>query len=364
MFRLLKKITVQVIVGANVVSLLLMFAVGYSGYVVPDQHPNVANVGLFYPFMLIVNLGFFFFWLFVSKKKLWIPIVGFLACAVPTRHYFPVNLPSTPPDGAIKVLSYNTFNLGHDSLDAEGDNKALKYVRDCDADIACLQETYFSNADYKKKAFDKLLSAYAYRDTVKFGEKDGCTCLASKFPIIRKSKIPVESKSNGIALFWLNVDGDTVLVVNCHLESYRIPTKERDEYTAILDHPEDREQVRREGMKMMSFLVEGVAVRARQVRQLDEFLSRHSHESIILCGDFNDHPLSYTHRLVNSHLTDCFTKTGNGPGISYNRKGFYVRIDYIMCSADWTPFECHVDKKTDASDHYPVVCWLKKHSKP
>ncbi|MGN1264170.1 MAG: AP endonuclease, partial [Prevotella sp.] len=56
--------------------------------------------------------------------------------------------------------------------------------------------------------------------------------------------------------------------------------------------------------------------------------------------------------------------TGRGIGLSYNQQGFYVRIDNIMCNDGFTPYNCKVDNKIDASDHYPIFCWLKKRDKP
>ena len=58
-------------------------------------------------------------------------------------------------------------------------------------------------------------------------------------------------------------------------------------------------------------------------------------------------------------LTDCFVTTGRGIGLSYNQKAFSFRIDHIFCSKDIQPYNCQIDDKMDASDHYPVICWLK-----
>jgi endonuclease/exonuclease/phosphatase (EEP) superfamily protein YafD len=82
--------------------------------------------------------------------------------------------------------------------------------------------------------------------------------------------------------------------------------------------------------------------------------------SIILCGDFNDGPVSYAHRVVGQQLADCFRESGNGPAITYHANAFYVRIDHIFCSDDWVPIECYVERKIDFSDHFPLVCRLKK----
>ena len=85
---------------------------------------------------------------------------------------------------------------------------------------------------------------------------------------------------------------------------------------------------------------------------------------VILCGDFNDSPLSYTHRTIARELTDCYVASGNGPGISYHKSGMYFRIDHIFCSDDFEPYGAKVDNSVTASDHYPICCWLKYRPKP
>jgi len=63
-------------------------------------------------------------------------------------------------------------------------------------------------------------------------------------------------------------------------------------------------------------------------------------------------------------LTDCYVTTGNGIGLSYNQKAFALRIDHIFCNEKVTPYQCIIDDKMDASDHNPVLCWLKIRPKP
>ena len=90
-----------------------------------------------------------------------------------------------------------------------------------------------------------------------------------------------------------------------------------------------------------------------------KYVAEHSRYPTILCGDFNDSPISYTRRVLAEELTDCYVATGRGIGLSYNQKGFFVRIDNMMCSGSFEPYKCTVDDKIAASDHYPIYCWLK-----
>ena len=118
-----------------------------------------------------------------------------------------------------------------------------------------------------------------------------------------------------------------------------------------------------ESKRLIDKLAETSKRRAPEVDAVARYIARHEGESIILCGDFNDNPISYTRRVIVDKLTDCYVATANGPGISYHLSGFYVRIDNIMCTPDWKPYGCTVDSKVKSSDHYPIYCWLQKQRK-
>ena len=50
---------------------------------------------------------------------------------------------------------------------------------------------------------------------------------------------------------------------------------------------------------------------------------------MILCGDFNDTPLSYTYRQLSRKLTDSFIEKGRGIGNTYIGEFPSFRICYI-----------------------------------
>ena len=84
------------------------------------------------------------------------------------------------------------------------------------------------------------------------------------------------------------------------------------------------------------------------------------HPYIIVCGDFNDTPISYTHRTIAQDLDDAFTQSGRGLGISYNQNRFYFRIDNILTSKNLRAYNCTVDRSIKESDHYPIWCYITK----
>ena len=76
---------------------------------------------------------------------------------------------------------------------------------------------------------------------------------------------------------------------------------------------------------------------------------------VILCGDFNEPPLSYNYRqLQKAGFVDTFTKVGRGIKPTYAGKLPLLRIDYIWANKGVVPLNfkrC----RFKASDHYPIL---------
>ena len=93
--------------------------------------------------------------------------------------------------------------------------------------------------------------------------------------------------------------------------------------------------------------------RAYQVDMLSEHIES-SNYPVIVCGDFNDTPVSYTYRKLKSGLKDAFITAGTGLGTTYRGLVPYMRIDYIMHSGEFRAKHFQI-RKVEWSDHYPVV---------
>lgn len=103
--------------------------------------------------------------------------------------------------------------------------------------------------------------------------------------------------------------------------------------------------------------------RAPQAEAVATFIRSHHHGDggtpIIVCGDFNDIPQSYTHHAIAAQMTDCYQTTARGMGYSFSRYGMRVRIDNVLCTKDITPYNFRVDDSITASDHYPITGKVK-----
>ena len=64
MLKKLKTVTLQMIGGANIATIVTMWLVGYSDRLNPASHPILSTAGLVFPVFLLINLGFLIFWIF------------------------------------------------------------------------------------------------------------------------------------------------------------------------------------------------------------------------------------------------------------------------------------------------------------
>mgnify|MGYP000005156311 FL=1 len=362
MFDGIKNFTIRMIAGANVASIILMMVVGYSDHLSPERFALLSTIGLMFPLFLLINSCFLFFWLIVKVRYALIPFLGFLLCYVPVRNYIPFNLNGDVPEDAIKVLSFNTLNFAEGRTNSEGINPIVAYLRDQNADIVCLQEAVPSPSEWEQ--IDSILRPiYPHIDTIAHPNGGNGLMVLSKFPICGKELIPYSSKGNLSAAFRLTVKGREVLLVNNHLETTGLSIEERRQFKKLVKGSLENDSAEQTSKLLIVKLAESTKKRAPEADSVSSYVRRYSGESVILCGDFNDSPISYAHRTIAQGLTDCFVESGNGLGISYHRGGFYVRIDNIMCSKDWKPYGCQVDDKITVSDHYPMICYLKMQSK-
>ena len=364
MIKQIKSFVVNLIAGANIATILLMLLAGYSDWLNPAEHPLLSVLGMTFPIFLIANLLFLFFWLTVKWKRAWIPIVGYAAAYVPITLFMPVNLRQDVPEGAIKLISYNVCTYGGNYKYDQGFDTVYSYLKRQKADIVCLQEDVDTWRRFVMQRYEKI---YPYNDTTILHQNAltfNGVGIHTRFPIIRKERIWYESNTNGSVAYYLKTDHDTLLVINNHLEGTHLSDEERDNYKRLLRGKMERDTAKAESMFLIDKLGKNNARRAPQADAVHRYIEAHRQYPIIVCGDFNDTPISYARRTIAQGLTDCFQTTGRGLGLSYNQKGFYFRIDHVLCSPDIQPFNCQIDDKMDASDHYPVICYLKMRENP
>ena len=97
--------------GANVATVIVMLLVGFSDRLNPTDHPLVSTVGMAFPVLLVINMGFLLFWLIFKWSRAWVPVAGFILSYVPISIYMPLNVSPSPPEGALKLVSSGRHRL-------------------------------------------------------------------------------------------------------------------------------------------------------------------------------------------------------------------------------------------------------------
>lgn len=359
------KFVAYLILAVNIFFIGLLLFTAYSPHIQPVEHPVQSCLGLTFPIFLVINICFLIFWLIIQHYKFVLfPLIGFLLCYPQIRAYFPINFHTSKlPEGSFKVLSYNI--MGFDgTVKKNGENLILNYLRDSGADILCLQEyqTIEAPNNLSQKDVEKALKAYPYHNIQIVGSGRGHTnriACYSKYPILSARKLKYASEYNGSVAYELKLGEDTVMLINNHLESNKLTKEDKVVYENMIKSPETK-KVKHGARLLIRKLAEASSIRAPQADSIAKAIATSRHPYIIVCGDFNDTPISYTHRVIGQELNDAFTKSGQGLGVSYNQNKFYFRIDNILASKNLKPYNCTVDRSIKESDHYPIWCYLKK----
>ncbi len=358
----LKRILVQMAIGANVMAALLLLACSLCSGLNPAEYPRAAIFVLGFPLLLLLNLAFVFFWLVFSIRHVWIPFAGMLFSVSYIYDYCPVNWPSGIPDGALKVITYNTEFMGARGKSDDGHYPLLEYLASSDADIICIQEGVPQSKGPSVAYEDSVMEAAGYHILRLNDGKAEPQFIYSRLPVLSVRRISYESSANGSVAAELLYGEDTVLVVNNHFESYKLTREDKEKYKEIIKEPE-KEDTESNSRALFRKMAVASSLRGPQADSVLHYIHASGHEAVVVCGDFNEPPVSYSCYRMGTELASAFRQSGNGLGLSYNQKGFYFRIDHIFVSDYWRTYDTHVDKSATWSDHYPLVTYLKKHKK-
>lgn len=325
-----------------------------SVYISPGAFWPVPFFGLGYPFMLAVNIFFILLWLLIRPRFFWFSLValllgwGFFTRIVQIKG-------RSVSEADIKVLSYNVnhFNGNGRNRQKETARKIAGFLKKERPDIICLQEVRLRKNHIFNlvQTIDTLdfIHHYQYaRSSTTFG-----SVTMTRYPIIHMDEIRFENSRN-ISIFTdVLIGEDTVRIFNVHLHSYGLNP---GDYSIIDSGMVSIEKDLQEARKMGSKLKTGFQVRARQADIISDHV-RTSPYPVILCGDLNDTPVSYSYQQVRKGLKDAFVSSGRGVGRTYIGKLPSFRIDYIFHSNDFDAWNFHTHSFRQ-SDHLPISCGL------
>lgn len=356
--KYISKLLGAILLGINLFCGALLLFCSYRSYLSPNFHPASSGANLLFPIFLLLTLLFLLFWLVVYRKNALFSLLFLLCCLGPLRTYIPFNFHTTPPSDAIKVVSYNVMGFQNENPKEQSCPKELlRYLQESNADIICFQEFPTKNRE-KKREINEALKAYPHKSETTIAPFGGLA-IYSRFPILSTQRVNYKSESNGSVAYHIKMGSDTILVVNNHLESNKLTKDDKTVYREMLKSP-SRDKVSKDSKMLFRKLADASIIRSAQADTIAKLVANSKAAGVIVCGDFNNSPLSYTHRVISKNLTDAFVASGRGLGVSYNQNHFYFRIDHILTNDYFKPFNCTVDRSIKSSDHYPIWCYLER----
>lgn len=348
---------------ATVVLGLLLMVSGFVPSISPATNSWLPLLGLAFPVLFLLMLFTFVYWLMQRKWRSLFALSCLLLNLGPMSLYVQWNDPKDKQKDVdiqeatlekeinvgtqtLKVVSYNAqlFGLYQDESSVDIVNTEympamdsfLRVLKSQNADVVCLQEVYAKAGGLKSLArFLKAEAQLDYSQTYTLNnQRPYGMIVLSRYRIKRWQPISFGPNTGNMAM-WVDIeiaDEDAlrkkarIRIYNLHLQSFRFAKKDY----AVMQKQTKQQQLDIEGSKgIITRLRLGYQHRAEQVNAVKENMIACDFPKVI-CGDFNDIPVSYTYRQLCAGMKDAFCEAGRGLETTYKGSMPSFRIDYIL----------------------------------
>lgn len=279
-------------------------------------------------------------------------------------------------DSTFTVMTFNVAGFPH--IFTEDTCSTMQTILDIDADIVVMQEMTHSDIDFR---YDTVRGLKPYREELdrrfpyrSYTHKDE-VAIMSRFPFTVDTIVPAKKGFDTInylqdldhypaLAFDVMINGHKVRIISAHLQSYGLSNADKAITGTNTDGDFDVMQGSRlYGMSMGDKLNRAFALRADDAVTLRGAIDR-GPETVIMCGDLNDVPGSYSYRtLAGDDMKDAWTECGLGYAYTYNAHRFYFKIDHIMYRGNLRAVDARVysdvPQTYTSSDHYPHTATFK-----
>ena len=341
----------KAIIGiCGIVALLSSFLCSLCPLINPSIFVWTAFFGLAFWIIFFANIIILIILIFLkSRRTLLIPIVALLFSipGIIKSYSFGEKKGS---EAQIKVMTYNVgvfrdYKVKSRSV-TDVKQSFANLVKEENPDVLCLQESGGWSGN-TAAAFSQMIG-YKYYST----NKNNGNSYFSKFPLEDIKTFDNESISKFADIKKINTNkGDYFYLVNCHFNSFCISTQEIEYTNDTKNIVKDSETY---GKSVVSKLIKGFKIRPKNIEILLKKLPDDG-TPIIICGDFNDTPMSYTYnQILNAGLKDAFITASRGIGKTYCGALPLLRIDYFWYNDHIEVINYKRIKQT-TSDHYPLT---------
>jgi endonuclease/exonuclease/phosphatase family metal-dependent hydrolase len=357
----MRKFIKMSLVGLNILCVLFLFLAHCSRIISPRDNECLQFIGLAFPGIIAVICLFFIFWIIKGSKWKYLSLISMIIGLGMIIDYFGNPFSWTGDKGTYSAMTYNVRLFGFYQWD---DNIQIRdsmmvQLANADADVYCFQEFYFQDRPGGFETFPHVLKATnttfkheKYTHEFKHDQYFGVVTL-SRHPIVNRGFIAFEEDFNNYCIYSDIVfpESDTVRVFNTHLASIHF---RKDEYGLLEGKYQEMNQALGSVGEILSKLKNGFDRRSLQIERIMNVVSE-SPYPVILAGDFNDTPISYTYGIVREGLDDAYVDCRFGMGNTYNGPVPYLRIDHIFHD-NQIEVETYDSPKVPWSDHFPVIC--------
>ena len=359
---------------ATVILAILLMLSGFVPTISPETNSWLPLLGLAFPVFFALMVVAFFYWLLQGKWRSLFALSCLLLNLGQASLYIQWNHLNAETQGSknasngienkqdgdgpvnkemldmnakkVKIITYNTQLFGLYQNESSVDIVNTEYMPAMDsflqvlkkenADIVCLQEVYAKAGGLKALAlFLKAEGGYDYSQTYTLSERRPYGMIVlSKYAIKRWQPLLLGSNTGNMAM-WVDIEipseyaflrNAQIRIYNLHLQSFRFAKKDYE----VMQKQKEQKEIDMEGSKgIISRLRLGYQRRAQQVGIVKQSVLNCDLPKVI-CGDFNDIPVSYSYRQLSAGMRDAFVEAGSGLETTYKGSMPSFRIDYVL----------------------------------
>lgn len=329
-----------------------------------------ALLGLIFPLLFILLAAITVYWVLHKSKWAFVCIISMLlgwqqlAVLAGLRFYKKFDVVKTPE--TLRILSWNLSSWGEtnraNKRRSNFRNEMIEEIKKTKADVLCFQEYIF----YKDSRYwDSIMPAlkesgyqYSYFAKTNFEERLykstvlTSVAIISKFPITDTARFYYEEDEVAEPLMFadIKINNNTIRVFTTHLQSVRFGSHD---YETLHQLKEPDKSSILQTRAIVYKLKYAYKKRGKEADLINKKI-KESPYPVIICGDFNDVPNSYTYFTIKENLQDAFLKKGSGFGRTFRYISPTLRIDYILADKKFKVNQFNILELT-YSDHYPVI---------
>ena len=359
---------------ATIVLAILLMLSGFVPTISPETNSWLPLLGLAFPVFFVLMVLAFFYWLVQGKWRSLFALSCLLLNLGQASLYIQWNDENVGAKGAVyvsngkedkedgggpidkemldmnakllKVITYNAQLFGlyqnESSLDIVNTeympamDSFLRVLKAENADVVCLQEVYAKAGGLKALArFLKAEGGFDYSQTYTLSDRRPYGMIVlSKYLIKRWKPLSLGANTGNMAM-WVDIEipseykflrNARIRIYNLHLQSFRFAKKDYE----VMQKQTQQKEIDMEGSKgIITRLRLGYQRRAQQVGIVKQSVLDCDFPKVI-CGDFNDIPVSYSYRQLSAGMRDAFVEAGRGLETTYKGSMPSFRIDYLL----------------------------------